>query len=99
MINNEFIETAEAEIIPVRIKQLADSRRRESGQVIAHRGCYWQEITRGFFEPVHLLARLNLDQAFPPTKFRWGFRLTLCDDASNAHGTNLTHLLINFEDL
>ncbi len=89
-----FIDGSEAEIIPSSIEQLADSRRREGRRVIAHKGCYWEEITPGFYEPVNLLTRLNLEQAVPPPQFRWGYRAVLADGyASSANGSLPVHLL------
>ena len=94
--NKEFIEISEAVIIPISIEELADMRRGQGARIIAHNGCYWEEIKRGFYQPVHLLARLNIEQATPPAQFCWGYRAALSDDyASNANGTIPVHLLTN----
>src|SRR5918996_3427841 len=63
-------------------------------RVIEHRGRYWSEAGRGFFQPVHLLARLRRDEATRPTRRCWGFRARLAhEDEPHADASMPVHLL------
>lgn len=95
---NGYIDVSEATIKPISTEELAKIRRAQGAHIISHNGCFWEEITRYFYQPVHLLARLNIE-AVPPAQFRWGYRAVLSDnDASKANGTIPVHLLTNLED-
>jgi hypothetical protein len=74
---------------------LAASRRQDGRKVIMHRGRYWMEVPRGFYQPVHWLARVRADEATAPRSLAWGFRATLHDGdgASHANGALPVHLL------
>jgi hypothetical protein len=62
--------------------------------VVEHRGRYWSENGRGFFQPVHLLARLRRDEATRPTRWCWGFRARLAhEDELHADASIPVHLL------
>jgi hypothetical protein len=66
-------------------KELAERRRREGALVIHHGGHYWEQTgAPGFFQPVHLLARLTPEEATRPTPLSWGYRAALTPDASQA---------------
>jgi hypothetical protein len=87
-------------------ESLARSLRRVGRSVIAHRGRYWMEAPRGFYQPIHWMARLRADQATPPRRLAWGYRATLRDEDGGAHGnaTLPVHLLADvagytFEEL
>jgi hypothetical protein len=63
-------------------------------RVIGHRGRYWVEVGRGFFQPVHPLARLRRDEATRPTRRCWGFRARLTpEDELHADASIPVHLL------
>jgi hypothetical protein len=63
-------------------------------RVVEHRGRYWSETGRGFFQPVHLLARLRRDEATRPTRRCWGFRARLAhEDELDANASVPVHLL------
>jgi hypothetical protein len=63
-------------------------------RVIEHRGRYWTEVGRGFFQPVHPLARLRRDEATRPTRRCWGFRARLArEDERHADASIPVHLL------
>jgi hypothetical protein len=80
-------------------KELAERRRAEGVRVIAHGGHYWEQIgAPGFFQPVHLLARLSPDEATRPTPLSWGFRAALRPEAAEAaNGTVPVVRLPNLE--
>ena len=62
--------------------------------VIEHRGRYWVEVGRGFFQPIHPLARLRRDEATRPTRRCWGFRARLAhEDELHADASIPVHLL------
>ncbi|WP_164014674.1 hypothetical protein [Pyxidicoccus trucidator] len=70
-------------------KGLAERRRKEGARVIEHGGRPWEEMgAPGFFQPVHLLARLRPEQATRPTRLSWGYRAALRpEDANAANGS------------
>jgi Acetyltransferase (GNAT) family len=74
---------------------LAALRRRMGHRVLTHRGRYWTEAPRGFYQPIHWLARLRADEATAPRSLAWGFRATLRDDDGGSHGNGTlpVHLL------
>jgi hypothetical protein len=74
---------------------LALSQRREGRNVVAHRGRYWIEAPRGFYQPAHWLARFPAAEASAPRTLAWGYRAALRDDdrASHGNGAVPVHLL------
>jgi hypothetical protein len=57
-------------------------------RVFAHRGRWWKQTRRGFYEPVHWMARLTADEATAPARLRWGYRATLREElAGTANGS------------
>lgn len=72
----------------------AQALRREGARVVEREGVEWVETRPGFFEPVHLLARIPAAAAARPTLACWGFRATLREeDAGRANGDVPLHLL------
>lgn len=69
----------------------AELLRQEGARVISHRGRYWEEVPRGFYQPVHWLARLNVEEATRPRALLWGFRAAL--NESEANGSVPVYLL------
>lgn len=67
-------------------ESLALSLRRAGRSVIEHRGRYWMEVPRGFYQPIHWMARLRADEATLPRRLAWGYRATLCDEDCGTHG-------------
>ncbi|WNG13744.1 hypothetical protein [Cystobacter fuscus] len=66
-------------------RELAEIRCKEGARVIQHGGHYWEQTgAPGFFQPVHLLARLTPEEATRPTPWSWGYRATLTPKASDA---------------
>ena len=64
------------------------------GRVVEHRGRYWLESSRFFFQPVHHLARLSRAEATRPVPWCLGFRALLtADDGAHASGAMPAHLL------
>ena len=65
--------------------ELAERRREDGARVIQHGGHYWEQVgAPGFYEPVHLLARLTPEEATAPTPLSWGYRAALRAEAAGA---------------
>lgn len=76
-------DSSEAAFRVLTEKELAEHRRREGARVIEHGGHYWEQTgAPGFFQPVHLLARLTAEQATRPTSLSWGYRAALTPESS-----------------
>ena len=74
--------------------ELAAMRAAEGDAVVAGRGCHWRASFPGFYQPVHLLARMRAAALRPPAPFCWGFRAALAEqDAHLANATLPLHLL------
>lgn len=96
---NGYTDVSDVIIKPMSIEGLVIMRRSQGVRVIANNGCYWEEVKSGFYQPVHLLARLHSEQATSPAQFCWGYRAALSDgDACKANGTIPVHLLTNLKD-
>jgi hypothetical protein len=64
-------------------RELAERRRNEGVRVIQHGEHYWEQTgAPGFFQPVHLLARLTPEEATRPTPLSWGYRAALTPESS-----------------
>ncbi|MEA5567716.1 hypothetical protein [Anabaena sp. UHCC 0399] len=99
-INNlQIRDVSEAKLVPITEEEYANWLRGKGTRIIKHRGRYWQESYPGFFQPVHLLARLSYEQATAPQIFNWGFQTTLdTNDAAFANGVLPIHLLSEIEN-
>lgn len=85
----------ETAVLPVLSEAEAAARARELGrEVVLHRGRWWMRVVPGFYQPVHLLARLRPDEATRPTLKCWGLRASLAPDfAASANGSIPVHVL------
>lgn len=73
---------------------LAALRREDGIHVRTRAGRQWEEIFRGFYQPIHLLARLRRSEIRRPTLACWGYRAALTDeDAGSANASMPVHLL------
>ncbi|MDF5706272.1 MAG: hypothetical protein PUP90_01000 [Nostoc sp. S4] len=80
-------------------EECADWHRKRGTHVIRHRGRYWKETIRGFYQPLHWLARLSAQEANSPTLLSWGFQATLSEvDATAANASMPIHWLPNLEN-
>jgi hypothetical protein len=95
--NSQMQEVSEAFLIPITEAELAREYRERGLHVICHQGRYWTEAKiPGLYQPIHLMARLKLEQVTPPTPLCWAFRSALQeDDVSYANGAIPVHLLSN----
>jgi hypothetical protein len=67
-------------------ESLAMSLRRAGRSVIAHRGRYWIEAPRGFYQPIHWMSRLRAAEVTQPRRIGWGYRATLSDEDCATYG-------------
>ncbi|MBD2517767.1 hypothetical protein H6G93_22865 [Nostoc sp. FACHB-973] len=80
-------------------EECADWYRKRGTHVIRHRDRYWKETVRGFYQPLHWLARLSAQEANSPTLLSWGFQATLSEvDATAANASMPIHWLPNLEN-
>jgi hypothetical protein len=76
-------------------EQLARLRTEDDVPVLFHQGHFWMEAPRGFFQPIHWLARLSPEEASCPRRLAWGFRAPLDESAlpGDCNGAVPVHLL------
>ena len=76
----------------------AAMRAREGDAVVARPGGHWRSAYPGFYEPVHLLARLPAAEVRPPARLCWGYRAALrAEDAHLANAALPVHVLEDVE--
>jgi hypothetical protein len=76
-------DISEAVVHATTEEEYAEWRRRQGRRVISANGRYWEETFRGFYEPIHWMARLNAHEARRPTRWCIGFRARLHEDAGS----------------
>lgn len=92
-------EISEASLTPMTEEEFANWYRERGMHVIQHQGRYWKETIPGFYQPLHWMARLNVEQATRPTPLCWGFQTTLSEDAvAVSNGSMPIHLLSNIDN-
>jgi hypothetical protein len=73
---------------------LAAIRAKEGDAIVQRGDCYWRAVYPGFYQPIHLLARVPATEVRRPASFCWGFRAALAaEDAHLANATLPVHLL------
>jgi len=73
---------------------LAALHAREGHAVVVRQGCHWRSAYPGFYQPVHLLARIRAAEVRQPARLCWGFRAALSEeDAQLANASLPVHLL------
>jgi hypothetical protein len=74
--------------------RLAEMRAKEGDAIVLRGDCYWRAAYPGFYQPVHLLARVPAREVRRPARLCWGFRAALApEDAHLANATLPVHLL------
>ncbi|BCR06410.1 hypothetical protein DESUT3_34790 [Desulfuromonas versatilis] len=69
-------------------------RTQQGARVVCHRGRYWEAQPAGFFNGLHLMARMAAAETTRPTPFCWGYRATLrMEESARANGAMPVHLL------
>ena len=81
---------------------LAAMRAKEGDAIVLRGDCYWRAVYPGFYQPIHLLARVSAAEVRRPARLCWGFRAALApEDAHLANASVPVHLLSevqNFEE-
>ena len=94
MGNGEILEVGESALVPLTEPEFAAWQKERGIPVNCHRGRYWQKTSFGYYQPIHLLARLKPDEATRPATLSWGFRASLADEARDtANGSVPVYLL------
>jgi hypothetical protein len=94
MSDLQIRHVSEAVLISMTEEEMASWRRKQGAHVVCHGGRYWEEVLPGFYQPIHLIARLSAEEATRPTPLCWGFRAALChDDTVATNGSVPVHLL------
>jgi hypothetical protein len=80
-------QTAKYELSTMSEAEAATWYHKQGVKIVYHLGRYWKESRFGFYEPLHLLARLTAEQATCPRRLSLGFRASLREaDAAVANG-------------
>jgi hypothetical protein len=84
---------------PVSEDELAEQRRREGNRVVERRGRYWLEVSPGFYDGIHWLARHRPEDIGRPAALCWGYRAALAESAGGLPNATLpVHLLSGVRD-
>jgi len=74
--------------------ELAAMRAEEGDTVVLHDGRPWRTTFPGFYQPVHLLARMRASEIKRPALLCWGYRAALVEeDAHLANGSLPIYLM------
>src|SRR5262245_43612294 len=74
--------------------ELAAMRTQEGDAIVLRDGRHWRPVYPGFYQPIHLLARMRPADVRQPARFCWGFRAALADEhAAEANASVPVHLL------
>ncbi len=91
-----FRRGAGTELMALTEDELASMRIEEGDHVVLHAGRYWRATFRGFYQPIHLLARMSIAEVSRPTRFCWGYRAVLTEqDAHLANGSMPVYVMAN----
>jgi hypothetical protein len=78
---------------------LAAMRAKEGDSIVLRGSCYWRAVYPGFYQPIHLLARIPASEVRRPVRLCWGFRAALApEDAHLANATLPVHLLTGVQN-
>lgn len=94
-MGQDFREIASAQLTPASEKQYAGWHEQIGQPVTLCRGRYWKSMARGFFEPIHWMARLRSGEVSRPATACWGFRASLHEDASGRANSALPMNLLS----
>lgn len=98
-MNLQMRDISEAVINSMTEAEYVEWRKKANTKLVYHQNRYWEELRSGFYQPVHLLARLSERQATRPKLSCWGFRSALArNDLAAANGSIPVHLLTNISD-
>jgi len=75
----DYRDMSLAEFVPATETEFAQWQIKHGRKVLLHRGHYWTEMMRGFYQPINYMARLKFKELSRPTPFCFGFRTSLCE--------------------
>ncbi|MBE9168010.1 hypothetical protein IQ238_10940 [Pleurocapsales cyanobacterium LEGE 06147] len=97
-IENQIQDISESQLIPCTEEELAQYIQNSGKQVVQHRGCFWKETFPGFYQPLHWMECLRVEQAICPPKLHWGFQCALREeDMKFCNNFMPIHVLSNLE--
>jgi len=97
-MGGSFESLASARLVPASEQEFALRLSLFGRPTVLSRGRYWVQTTRGFFEPINLLARLDAQELGRPTWWCWGFRTSLSETCAHlANGSMPMNLLSNLD--
>ncbi len=89
-----------SKLVPAKTNEFAEWKRSLGQKIFYKNGIYWEELKTGFFQPIHLLMRLNKSQFTPPSPLYWGTRYGLIEEEKNdANGSILYHTFPDFKTI
>lgn len=99
MVTSVFhAESANTSVMAMSEAAFATIRAQEGDAVVLRQGCHWRACYPGFYQPIHLLARIRAAEVKQPTRLCWGFRAALTEeDAHLANGSVPLHLLTDVQ--
>ena len=101
LIDLDISETIrDLQIEPTSIEKLAEWRISKHKNIIYRHDVFWEEIKKGFFQPLYLLQRLHASQIHFMSAKNWGIRAAVSmQDEHQATGTLTYYTLENFKQI
>jgi len=91
-VNEELPDT---DLMVMTEAELASMRAEEGDTVVLHDGRYWRATFPGFYQPIHLLARIRAAEVTRPTPLCWGYRAALTDEDAHLAGGSIPVYVLN----
>jgi hypothetical protein len=93
-VANVHIGLSDTELTVMTEAEVAWMRAKEGDTVVQRDGRHWWTTFPGFYQPIHLLARLKPAEIRRPALLWWGYRAALIEeDACSANGSLPVYLL------
>lgn len=85
-------------LLPPSQEQFVQWKAKFGAHIVKQDDTYWEEVRKGFFQPFHLLAKLQRDHVRKPRYMTWGYRAALVDDdLVHANGSIMVHEMSDLE--
>lgn len=83
---------------PANIKNFAEWKQLLGHKIIFKNGIYWEQIRKGFYQPIHFLQKLDPEQVQYPSLLSWGVRGAMDEkDRMKANGSSSIYTLENLK--
>lgn len=86
--------TDRTDLVVLTEDQLAMMRTDEGDRVIRHAGRHWRATSPGFFQPIHLLAKMQAAEVTRPALLCWGYRAALAEEDAHLARNSMPLYLI-----